>query len=306
MAEHIYTNHPYTEGKIKDKPIHIRGDKIARFIYPDISLGHSDLNYLYLSTENMTVVLWEMAPGSQFDPPDYHQGDEIYYILDGEITELNPVTGEVLRAKKGEAMLIPKETVHIGINFGKKVMRNFAVIAPKSVVDQTFPTDADPRHKLFHGKYNAELKTTHGWEEPVFHPMLDDLNDWPRGTKFLRENGFYYHIPEEKKHLSILGGYENPVLVKTCVSNEYAHVGEYYIPCGGAGPRQTEMITHAGECFLFAPDQKVAVYVPKFHQTYVLEKEEGLYLPPETEHAIVNYNAEPLLVLFAIAPGTQG
>ena len=153
MAEHIYTNHPYTENKIKNKPIHIKGDKIAKFIYPDISLAYGDLNFLYLSTDHMTVVLWEMAPGSQFNPPDYHEGDEIYYILDGEITELNPVTGEVMRAKKGEAMLIPKHSVHIGINFGDKVMRNFAVIAPKSVVDQTFPTDADPRHKLYPVSY---------------------------------------------------------------------------------------------------------------------------------------------------------
>lgn len=28
MAEHIYTNHPYTENKIKNKPIHIKGDKL--------------------------------------------------------------------------------------------------------------------------------------------------------------------------------------------------------------------------------------------------------------------------------------
>ena len=199
-------------------------------------------------------------------------------------------------------MLIPKHAIHIGLNFSDKVMRNFAVIAPKSVVDQTFPTDADPRHKLFQGKYNHELKTIHGWDESVFHPMLDDIGEWPRNTRFLRENGFYYHIPEEKKLLSIMGDYDNPVLVKTCVSNDFVHVGEYYIPCGGPGPRQTQSISHDGECFLFAPDKKVSVYIPQYHQTYVLEKEEGLYLPPHTEHTIVNFNAAPLQVLFAIAP----
>lgn len=302
MAEHIYTNHPYTENKIKNKPIHIKGDKIAKFIYPDISLAYGDLNFLYLSTDHMTVVLWEMAPGSQFNPPDYHEGDEIYYILDGEITELNPVTGEVMRAKKGEAMLIPKHSVHIGINFGDKVMRNFAVIAPKSVVDQTFPTDADPRHKLYQGKYNSELKVIKGWEESVYHPTLDDIGEWPKHTDFLRETGFYYHIPEDKKLLSVMGGYENPVLVKTCVSNNYVHVGEYFLPTGGPGPRQTQSIKYEGECFIFAPEERVSVYIPADHQSYVLEHEEGLYLPPNTEHTILNFNANPLKVLFAVAP----
>ncbi len=72
-AKAVFCNHPFTDG-VKDKPIYIDNNNIGNFIYPDFGLDYSDLNYMYLSTPNLTVCSMEIGPGGFFNPPDYHPG----------------------------------------------------------------------------------------------------------------------------------------------------------------------------------------------------------------------------------------
>ncbi|MDP7162598.1 MAG: cupin domain-containing protein, partial [Phycisphaerae bacterium] len=92
MAEEIFGNHPFPPDQ--KKPIHIRGELIKQFIYPADRPHFSDLNYLYASTDRLTVGTWQLGPGGNYDPPDLHAGDEVYYVLDGVLTEHNPILGE--------------------------------------------------------------------------------------------------------------------------------------------------------------------------------------------------------------------
>jgi len=64
------------------------------------------LNYLYLSTDKLTVGTWQLGPRN-IRSPDLHAGDEVYYVLDGVLTEHNPVLGEFMQVRKGEALLLP-------------------------------------------------------------------------------------------------------------------------------------------------------------------------------------------------------
>lgn len=55
-------------------------------------------------------LMWELCPKGSGATPHYHDQDEQFYVIDGEITYL--ANGEELKAKAGSFVLIPRRTVH--------------------------------------------------------------------------------------------------------------------------------------------------------------------------------------------------
>ncbi|MHB1254042.1 MAG: cupin domain-containing protein, partial [Candidatus Humimicrobiaceae bacterium] len=137
--EFVFGSYPFTPDK--KRPIHIRGELIKNFIYPADVPHFSDLNQLYVSTDKLTVGTWQLGPGGTYNPPDLHAGDEVYYLLEGTLTEHNPVLGEFINVKKGEALLLPEGGYHKGYNFGQGIMKVLYIIAPKIWLDQEPPMD---------------------------------------------------------------------------------------------------------------------------------------------------------------------
>lgn len=113
------------------RPIHLTKDKLKTFIYTEKFPESSDLNWLITSTESMTVGMYQLAPGSTFDPVDIHAGDEVYYILKGNVTMLNPRTSQVEEVHAGESILMPKGAPHKAYNFTREEALILFVIAPK-------------------------------------------------------------------------------------------------------------------------------------------------------------------------------
>lgn len=101
------------------------------FLYTEEHIETSDLNWLIASTDNMTVGEYQLALGTHFEPADVHAGDEIYYVLQGEVTMFQPESGQVMRVAQGEGILMPKGCPHIGYNFGDTEARMLYVVAPK-------------------------------------------------------------------------------------------------------------------------------------------------------------------------------
>lgn len=124
-----FGNFPFLSSE--KKPVHLTRDKLKLFIYTDTYPESSDLNYLIASTDSMTVGEYRLAPGSTFDPVDVHAGDEIYYILNGTVTMLNPELGQVEEVKAGETVIIPKGAPHKAYNFTCEDALILFVIAPK-------------------------------------------------------------------------------------------------------------------------------------------------------------------------------
>ena len=58
----------------------------------------------YVSTDLITFGDFEVKPGDYFSPPDVHPGCELYYLLGGTATVLNPQTGRAFQVKKGEGL----------------------------------------------------------------------------------------------------------------------------------------------------------------------------------------------------------
>ncbi len=298
-AKAIFGNHPYTD-RAKDKPIYIDNSNIGNFIYPDFGLDYSDLNDMYVSTSDITVCSMEIGPGGFFNPPDYHPGDEAYFVLEGTITQFNPETGATIEVKKDEALLIPKGTLHSAYNFGDEKVKVLAVIAPKIVEDQLFPTDTNGLKKIFNYDKKKLLHQTDAWDIPQWYGSVDQLGTWPVEGELLREKKVIYHITEDKK-LKVINGDTRPILMKYAVSNDFMDLGEYFVPAGGVVTRHSELIEHPAESFLFGMDGEMTVYLSETRETYILKHYEGLFLPPNTKYQLVNYGSTVARALFAVA-----
>ena len=92
---------------------------------------HQVATRLHVSTDKLTCTEFAVAPGEYFSPPDIHTGDEVYYVLAGTATVLDPETGEVFTAAEGDVMLIPKGAWHQTFNFTDKELVLLCSFAPE-------------------------------------------------------------------------------------------------------------------------------------------------------------------------------
>jgi len=125
-----------------------RGD-LKLFLYGEDHPEASDINWLICSTENMTLGEYQLAPGSHFAPADVHAGDEIYYVLKGEVTMFQPESGQVMVVPQGQGILMPKGCPHIGYNFSDAESRMLFVIAPQMWDENGPPADYNGKIRLY-------------------------------------------------------------------------------------------------------------------------------------------------------------
>ncbi|NJD04273.1 MAG: cupin domain-containing protein [Ruminiclostridium sp.] len=302
MAEWTFGNYPFPpDGK---RPLHIRGERIKHFIYPADRPHFSDLNYLYVSTDKLTVGTWQLGPGGNYNPPDLHAGDEVYYVLDGILTEHNPLLGEFTQVKKGEALLLPMHGYHKGYNFEQGIMRILYIIAPKIWEDQLPPMDfEDGKMKMYKGKHNDKLSKYQQIPKWYLHGTTDDIGRWPvAGPECRKEPVLFYHITEEKKLINVHGT-EYPMLIKFFVSNDLLHMGEFILPAGGTGSRASEPDSHMGDCVLFVEWGPITVFLTKTKEAFDVQPEEAMFIPEGVEYQLINYTDHTVKAVFSIAPG---
>ena len=302
VGENIFGNHPFPPDK--KRPIHIRGDLIKHFIYPDERPHFSDINYLYVSTDRLTVGTWQLGPGGTYDPPDLHAGDEVYYVLDGVLIEHNPVLGEFIQVKKGEALLLPQGGYHKGYNFEQGIMRILYVIAPKIWLDQEPPMDfAGENMKMYKGLHNSKMPNYPPIPQWGIHGTTDDIGRWPvPGPECRKKPILFYHITEEKKLLNVHGT-KYPMIIKFFVSNDICHMGEFILAAGGVGSRASEPDSYKGDCVLNVEIGPITVFLPDTKEAFDVQEEEAMFIPEGTTYQMINYTNHMVKAIFSIAPG---
>jgi mannose-6-phosphate isomerase-like protein (cupin superfamily) len=299
----MFFNHPFPPDK--KRPVHLRGDLIRPYIYPPTHPNGSDLNLLYASTDKLTVGTFQLSPGATFDPPDVHAGDEVYYILDGLLTQQNTELGEFVQVKKGESLYMPKGAYHKSYNFEQGITRMLFVLAPKPWEGQAPPEDElfGAKLKMYKGKDNAQMPGPSNLAEWYRHGTVEDLGSWPvDGPESRKPPIRFYHVPEEKMLIQVHGR-EKPVLIKFFVSNDWVHVGKYIIPTGGTGPRLSEPDSHAGDLVLFVEKGPITVFLPGSGDVFNVGVEEGMLIPAGVTYQLINYTAETVWAIFAVGPG---
>lgn len=286
------------------KPMHIRKEQYVHFLYPPNNPYTSDLNYLIASTDKLLIGIYELSPGSSFDPIDIHPGDESYYILNGPVVQRN-ATGQFVQVNTGEGIWVPREAWHKAYNFGSETARILFFIAPKAwdehVPPAVFPSDEET--KMYKGKNNSILPDISPLPGINRQGTTDDIGKWPvEGSEGRKAPFPLYRISEENKLITIHGT-KNPMLVKFFISNDLMHMGEFILPAGGVGPRTSEPDSHKGDCVLFVVDGRVTVNLPDSEEAFIIENEESFFIPEGVRYQLMNFESHPVKAIFAIAPG---
>lgn len=302
MARMVHGNHPFNIPK--NQPMKIGREQVGYFTYPDIEfLAQSDLNCMYISTDKLTLGYYELSPGAQFDPPDHHPGDECYYILEGQLTETNCDSGQACTLNPGEALLIPHGASHGGHNFSNKKMKAVFALAPNMVNpgDQTFPTDLMGKVRALKGEKENQFTKYPAYEQKKYIGSIDRIGNWPVSDEEHRKEPKYLRVSHESDRMDIINGTEHPYLMRFAFSTQYIHFGELILPVGGHGCRISEPESHKGQTALYVKSGCLCVIVTETRETFKIYPDEVMYIPEDCEYQMMNYEAEPVEVVFAIS-----
>ena len=302
MARIVHGNHPFDVPK--DQPMRIGREQVGYFTYPDMEyLASSDLNVLYISTDKLTLGYFELSPGAQFSPPDHHPGDECYFVLEGELTEVNCYSGQACAVKPGESLLIPYGAAHGGYNFTDKKMKAVFALAPNMVKpgDQKFPTDLEGKCRVLNGEQEGEYEKYPAYEQKRILGSIDLLGNWPVKDEEHRKEPKYLRVAHEADKLSIINGNDNPYLMKFAFSTKYINFGEIVLPVGGKGCRISDPESHKGQTALYVKSGCLSVIITETRETFKLYPDEVIYIPENCEYQMMNYEAEPVELIFAIS-----
>lgn len=301
MARIEFRNHPFTPGGVKTEPILITRDKLGYFTYPDFDIAHSDLNTLLVSTPKLFAAYFELPPGTQYGPPDYHPNDEVYIVLEGELTQVSPYSGQAVTVKAGEALIMPKGCVHCGFNFGQVTAKMFSC-SPGIVDDQTFPVDQDGKWNIYKRGTREEFPQPRSLYRSTKLGTIYDIGKWPADFDDLRkETQYLYKVAEEDK-LLVVRGLEFPILMKISVSNDMLQVGEYIIPAGGIQCRMSEPDAHEGEECIFVVSGDMGIFIANTRETFKAMPGEAVYIPAGVKYSMINYGSVPIHATFVISP----
>ena len=302
----FFGNLPYPPDK--KVPHLIKKEDYKIFMFSPEVPEQSNLVEVAISTDQLHCGFMEMAPGSTWHFVDEHLGDETYYLISGNLTELECVSGECVEANKGDTLFIPMGCKHKGYNFSEKKQRIFWVIAPvmwPEETDTSFPHETIRMLKQGKDQFDISQKKDADYRlRKEFKLHLSDVNQigqFPVPGPESRQKPIYYYVMNESNCLTTVHGLKNPIRVRFYVSNDLLHVGEYYVPVGGVGSRSSELIEHGGDSALYCIDGPATLFLPELNLTFHMQPTEVLYIPPKHRYQFINYNDKPLKVYFAVS-----
>ena len=237
MAEEIFGNYPFPPDR--KRPIHIRGDLIKHFIYPAERPHFSDLNYLYVSTDKLTVGTWQLGPGRHLRSAGPARRRRGVLHPGRHADRAQPAAGRVHAGEEGRGAA----AAHARLPQGPQLRaRDHARPVRHRPEDLGRPDAADG----LRGRQDEDVqgrgttpscRPSQSRPEWYRHGTTDDIGRWPvPGPECRKDPMLFYHITEDKKLINI-HGVQYPMLVKFFVSNDLVHMGEFILPAGGTGSR---------------------------------------------------------------------
>jgi mannose-6-phosphate isomerase-like protein (cupin superfamily) len=268
-----------------DRPTHIPRAAAGRWVWGDEGSGHT-ADWIYVSSRTISQVVFGIAPGSCFrDSPEnrtIYPSDQVYLVLEGVVAFADASTGEVRRVEQGGGAFFHGETWHHAFNFGRGGARILEFSAPPAVAAVEYSRDRTPTATA--PKY-----------------LRDELvGSWPATGGGGLESSLHVLSPRDLLW-SVVGGFGSELLVGLYASTSHLTAGEIHLPPG----RRSDLRTHEGESSFFVLEGSVHLQVERDGgiDWMELEPEDGAYLPAGTSYRLLNFTAEPAVVLFQIVPG---
>jgi len=295
------------------KPTLIRKADHKVFIFSPEVPEESNLVTVAVSSDQLHCGTLEMGPGATWHFVDEHLGDEIYFVLSGNLTELECNTGDCRETNPGEMLYIPKGCKHKGYNFSEESLRLLWAIAPDmwpEETDTTYPHDEIRQFRNGVDKYNLSgISEDKVGLRKAFRMTMRDVNqlgNFPLPGDEARKPPIYYYVMNEKNCITTFYGLKRPMRLRFYVSNDFMDAGEYYLPSGGVGSRTSEVNEHEGDSVFFGVKGSVTVFLPDDPgYAYIIEEGDLMYLPERTKYQFINYGKHGAAGYFVNAKPVQ-
>lgn len=254
---------------------HVWGDEMAGKV--------SDTTYL--STKHLTQLLFEMAPQKRFLHSENFKtifaADELYFVVNGVLALANPATGEVVQAKRGEAIFFQRDTWHHGFNVSNERLR---------VVEYFAPPPAQGTGAAY-ARQQPDLKALSYTQDELLKHWMPFQN---------RARAQTLRVIRERDALLRLEGNGQSGLTLIFVSTPQLTVGILELRPG----QQTPFQTHGGDegMFVLEGQPHVRILAPDAPALFELVPFDGAFIPENISHQYLNLSNAPARILFGIAP----
>jgi quercetin dioxygenase-like cupin family protein len=268
-----------------DGPAAIPYEAVARHLWGDEESGHV-ADWIYVSSAEIHQLVFGLAAGGWFRHSDQYRtifaADEVLYVLSGEMILANPDTGEVHRVGQREAIFFRRDTWHHCFSHGREPLRVLEIFAP-------------PPAKGTSGAY-AQTKPN---LQTIRYGQDELLGHWPMNAAQAAMGATMRPIHADDILWRLEGG-ASPVLTGILASTENLTVGMIELMPGQKSP----IHEHGGDECLYVVEGTVTVSLPDsacpaWHE---LQVRDGFYLPMGVPHQYCNFAAQPVRLLFGVAP----
>lgn len=271
-----------------DAATHIPYAAVTRHLWGDPVAGEV-ADWVYVSGAEIHQIVFALPPGGWFrhseDSRTVFGADEIYYVLQGEMTLCNPERGEVHIVRAGEAAFFRKDTWHHAFNRSNEQLRVLEFMAP-------------PPSQGASGAYSR----TRPYLQPQYTHYTQDeiLGRWPMQAAQIEAQDSIRVVSTRDQRWRLEGS-AKPMLVGLLCATEHLTVGEVHAMPG----ERSDVHSHAGEESIYVTAGTLNIYVPDNSsgtQWFELHPGDGFFVPPNTPHQYHNYTGAVTRFLFGVAP----
>lgn len=243
-------------------------------------------DWIYVSSGMIHQLVFGLPPGGSFRHSDAFRtifgADVTYVVLSGTLLLANPETGEVHRARPGEACLIRRDTWHHAFNADSGPLRVLEFFAPPPS-QGTSGRYAQTKSLLTDARYGRD----------------ELLGRWPMEREAIRASETIKVIREDVL-LWRLEGCASPTPVALLVATEHLTVGRIGLLPGQCSDWQT----HGGDEGLYIRHGVAHLRTGGDGDPgwFELGPGDGAFVPSGAPHQYHNLGAEPVELYFGVAP----
>jgi len=267
-----------------DGPAAIPFASVTRHLWGDEASGLV-ADWIYVSSGMIHQLVFGLPAGGSFRHSDAFRtifaADVVYVVLSGTLMLANPETGEVQRARPGEACFFRRDTWHHAWNHSAEPLRVLEFFAPPPATGtsghyaQTKPNLTEPR-------YGRD----------------DLLAEWPMG-RGAAEQEATIRVVREADWLWRLEGRERMSPVALLVATEHLTAGRIGLVPG----QRTDWQAHGGDEGLYVRSGVVHLRTGGEQPGWFeLHPGDGAYVPKGVSHQYHNLGTEPAEFFFGVAP----
>lgn len=94
-----------------------------------------------VETGEAVVVAWHLNPGQSIDAHIHPQGQDTWYVVEGEGMYQTDSSGSTQHLSAGDVVIAPTKCIHSVLNTGPRVLRIISVVSPASAGYERIETD---------------------------------------------------------------------------------------------------------------------------------------------------------------------